>query len=442
MSDLDQLFRDGLGDRRPAVPSDLWSKIAAGKLPVPEGENLDRLFAEGLRERQTAVPQGLWTRIQTVRHRPRYRKAYAAVALLLLLLSAGGLWFTEGAGPQVQTDPETESSLPSPIAPGEAPSRTTSIDLARAIAEDVGGSELTGERDGTAANPELALPSPGTVVTSSSISRVESLPLERTDQAAGPATLARVVPLLPTLTAEPLAPAAATFGPDGAVLDVAELLQGSLISVSSRPAPTYELLAGAAYAHQSFGLRTEADRTLRDAREVSEFPEVSYRLTARVSYPLGNRFGLMGGLTYTEIRNRLEYERIAPSGPELVRGSNRFRMLDVPLLLTYRLPGRKLRLALNAGPTINIVTGVGGKYLDPARTAPADLARDGEYRSSVGVGLTSSLTATYLIGRGRNTQLLLEPFFTAYPGSFTRAGARLSERYWLAGLQLGVRRAL
>ena len=35
MSELDQLFRDGLGNRKPEVPADLWKKIKANKATIP-----------------------------------------------------------------------------------------------------------------------------------------------------------------------------------------------------------------------------------------------------------------------------------------------------------------------------------------------------------------------------------------------------------------------
>ncbi len=52
----------------------------------------------------------------------------------------------------------------------------------------------------------------------------------------------------------------------------------------------------------------------------------------------------------------------------------------------------------------------------------------------------TSLSTTYVIGKKQPFVLLVEPFFKAYPGSYTRKGAPLKETYWAAGLQLGVRK--
>jgi hypothetical protein len=201
-----------------------------------------------------------------------------------------------------------------------------------------------------------------------------------------------------------------------------------------------ELLLGAAYAGQQLGLRDEAGRELLDAREISEFPEVSFQLSGRLRYRLTSRFNILTGLSYVQLRNQLEYETVRGGFAELVRSNNRFHLLEVPLLLSYSLPGRRLRLNLNAGPILNVFTGTGGRYVNPDSAVPIRLRDSGLYRSNTGLGWMTSLTTTYVVGKQRNVQLLLEPFFKQYAGSFTHPRADLTETYWMGGLQLGLRK--
>jgi hypothetical protein len=203
-----------------------------------------------------------------------------------------------------------------------------------------------------------------------------------------------------------------------------------------------ELIGGVAYADQQFGLRQQSARPLRSLREVSEFPEVSLQFSARLRYHLAGRWKLLGGLTYQAIRNQFEYELPGSLGRQLLRSTNHVHLFEVPLLASYELPGRRLRLAINAGPVVNLYTGVGGQFLDPNSATPLKLGDGGQYRRHTGLGWTASLTTTYTVGRQRTTQLLLEPFFKHYPSSLTEPSAALTERYWVAGLQVGLRKSL
>ncbi|MFK8163172.1 MAG: hypothetical protein AB8H12_11970, partial [Lewinella sp.] len=213
---------------------------------------------------------------------------------------------------------------------------------------------------------------------------------------------------------------------------------------SFRAAPRHrfqtEFLFGLAYANQSFSVNDEANRLLLNAREVSEFPEASYQVTLRTNYRMGDRLSLTGGLTYSEIRNQLEYSQIVNGASTDLTINNSIRLLEAPLLLGYRLPGRRLHVSVNAGPVINLATSARGRFLHPDAPQPLDLATDGNYRKNIGVGFMTSLSSTYRIGNKDPFLLVVEPFFKTYPGAFTVKDAPLKETYWLVGLQLGVRK--
>ena len=203
-----------------------------------------------------------------------------------------------------------------------------------------------------------------------------------------------------------------------------------------------EMLFGAAYANQNLAASTAADRPLLAARENSEFPELSYQVTLRQAYRLTDRITLRGGLTYLAIRNQFDYEEMVDGQLQLTRRNNHLRMLEVPLLAGLTIPGKRLHVTANAGPVFNLFTSVQGTYLDPDSPEPLSLRDDAGFRSYTGLGYMASLTTTYAIGKKDPFVLVLEPFFKHYPGSFTRPDSRIRENYWLAGLQLGVRKSL
>lgn len=428
MSPLDDLFRDGLGERKPDVPADLWKKIAAKKAPA--GEQLDRLFAEGLGERQAAVPAGMWARIVAARRGVGYRAYAAALLLLLLTVAVGSLWYQRGATPQGSETPPLSTELA-----GGAQEQSI---IAGALPADGTGTRSAG--GGESIIP-LSVEKEGKTSTGAARSKAAgALPDRPIEELDAPNRRLEVPSAAATIAALPLLPLEITERDPG--IGPVRARDNDPLRASGRNRLSGEVLFGAAYANQSFGSRGGEAQRLRDLREVSEFPEVSYQFTARLRYRLHGRLHLLTGLTYAELRNQIEYERTNATGKELVRSNNRIRMLEVPLLASLELPGRRLRLNLNAGPVVHLTTGVSGQYLDPDSVVPLELNADGLYRRDPGLGWTASLTTTYLIGKQRTTQLLLEPFFKHYPRSFTGGDAALSERYWVAGLQLGLRKPL
>jgi hypothetical protein len=420
MSELDDLFREGLGDRRPPVAPDLWRKIATRKAPIPAGERLDHLFADRLAHRQAAVPVGMWQRILAAR-RNRFPIGRTAAAVLLLLM----------AGLAYLLLPE--QTVPDEQAGGGAQVQAETGELKVAERGSEENVVVETAKESSPSISEMAV----SVTVSEQAEATPALTVAESDPRPEFSRAARETALLPPRPIEAL------------VVDQPELIPppvaaGVVDSRSFRGSDRHrfsgEVLLGAAYAGQQLGLRDEAGRELRDAREISEFPEVSFQLSGRLRYRLSDRFRILTGLTYVQLRNQLEYELLQNGSRELVRSSNSFHLLEVPLLLSYSVPGRRLRLNLNAGPILNVFTGAGGRYVDPSTATPQRLSDSGLYRSNTGLGWMTSLTTTYVVGKERNIQLLLEPFFKKYASSFTHPRADLSETYWMGGLQLGLRK--
>ena len=124
----------------------------------------------------------------------------------------------------------------------------------------------------------------------------------------------------------------------------------------------------------------------------------------------------------------------------MIRSSNQIRLLEIPLLASYELPGKRFRLAINAGPVINLSTSSNGRYLLPDLMEPVKLQENNIYRSNVGISYQASFSAAYDLGMGNS--LLIEPTFRTYRSAFTTDDYPLDERYWLVGLQLGLRHRL
>ena len=457
MKHIDDLFRDGLAGRRGDVPADLWSKIQAAKPTASPEDRFDQHFAEHLRDRTAPVPVGMWDRIVAARAAGTWRKAYwALAAALLLLVGTAAIYLTSEAQAPSLPEPATTVPAKNPLAVDEPVAANFEVQQATTPINANSASETVGRR--LAGAERIGRSNVGESPSPSISSQTENTPQSESEN-VGSYIIGKT-----NLSKDITPPKAEDLRSDTKSLAQLENLQVLPITQNQgdqpltklprkRKAPQTiaraprhqtqtEMLFGAAYANQLLTANSNEDIGLLSARENSEFPELSYQITLRQAYRLTDRVTLRGGLTYVDIRNQFDYEELIDGQLQLTRRNNHIRMLEVPVLAGLTLPGKRLRVSVNAGPVFNLTTSVQGRYLDPDSPEPLDLATAGRFRTYTGVGYMASLTTTYAVGKRDPFVLVLEPFFKHYPGSFTEPGARIREAYWLAGLQLGVRRSL
>ena len=478
--ELDQLFADGLKGATGTVPAGMWERIAADA--VPAGHPIDRTFAAGLKGATGAVPAGMWSRIWAARAGSARRPLLLAAAAVLLLFLGGMAFFLansnvsndallsdreaaattknhgganadDGGLPPVVAGSPTTTDEGKPAGEQSLTTTTNSAAInalapAAAAAENTSTGEVTGNHPATDPSSSAETTTAGAIIPP--VSSANNIPTAvagvPATQAPERATVAAVVPLPPAELANAVTPLRSAE--DQQLLAA---LTEDLPRVSRRPrtetfrsAPRHrlqaELLFGVAYADQQLTATTADALPLREVRSLSESPKLSYQVSLRGAYRLSDKWVFRGGLTYAEIRNQFEYGVVMNGAVTDVRTNNQLRLLEAPLLLGYQIQGRRLNVSLNAGPVVNLALATRGRFLDPAFTEPQSLTTAGNYRRNTGVGYMASLTTTYQLGKQEPFVLVLEPFFKSYPTALTRRGAPLKEEYWLAGLQLGVRK--
>jgi len=482
---VDQLFAGKLADRAGEVPVDMWARITAvGAVSVAEGAEIDQTFADKLKDAEGEIPDGMWQRIWLGVTAPApaaypYRRWLVASLAALLLLSGLAWWQLAGDATPVQelTVPTEIEVVASNATAAELPDNDQAIvpadqtenykpgGIAVQPAVVAGSGAAAGATTGTHAQDATSLalqasdeaPAGGlaeaglsekTAPTAAASSVDESLPAKTegvllVDAEEVTTAVDRVRTNIGIQ--EPSSRSLALLPLKETSLEVKHTYRVEPIKNSSfRAAPRHrfqtEFLFGIAYANQSFSVNDESNRLLLNAREVSEYPEASYQVTLRTNYRMGDRLILTGGFTYSEIRNQMEYDQTVNGTPTSRKINNSIRLLEAPLLIGYRMPGRRLHVAINAGPVVNLSTSARGRFLHPDASQPLDLATDGNYRRNIGVGFMTSLSSTYRIGNKDPFLLVVEPFFKTYPGTFSVKEAPLKEAYWIAGLQLGVRK--
>jgi hypothetical protein len=479
---VDQYFSDALKDHRGEVPADMWSRISAGGVPAPA--SLDQTFADGLRGLTGAVPIGMWDKIWRVRTAIKFPVAarWAAAASILLLFLAG-LWLLDRQVNQAGGPSNMAVAAESPSETDEANITTDDLtvdDDTVGAAAGISTPLIRPAKKGGGAIPPTATAVASTagqpdtreikahaeeeleyVATPVINEAISADPSGANTESAADTPGGLETPAAPEdrqairREAVPAATPSLVFAPQALAIIAVEVpafsvkkhylpRRDELSTETFRAAPRHrlqaEFLFGAFYANQQFRAMSDDQLIPREIRNLNENPDLSYQVTLRGSYNLNRHFHLLGGLTYAEIRNEFAYTQVIGGQSRDIRTTNRLRMLEVPLLLGLRLPGRRMMVSLNAGPVVNLAFSARGRFVHPDAPEPLSLAEAGNYRSNLGVGFMSSLSINYKVGRKDPFVLLVEPFFKGYPTSFTVKDAPLQESYWAAGIQFGVRK--
>ncbi|MBI1225063.1 MAG: hypothetical protein GC192_07470 [Bacteroidetes bacterium] len=114
---------------------------------------------------------------------------------------------------------------------------------------------------------------------------------------------------------------------------------------------------------------------------------------------------------------------------------NKYRMLDVPVLLGYRHEGHDFAVGVQAGVFVNLNLATKGQFLKSSNeTVNIDTA--GIFKPNVGLSYYFGLTAGYLINE--NLEVYASPFVRHFAKDFTKDNYALKQRYNLYGVNIGL----
>lgn len=213
-------------------------------------------------------------------------------------------------------------------------------------------------------------------------------------------------------------------------------------------------------------------------KDSTETQQLSYTAGFRISKSIGEKLLLKTGLQYSQINERFNLRtenerriitvvtiRTVPSstgadstisdttsltqiGYREQRTYNRYRSLDIPLLLSYEFGDENLKLAVNAGAIINLYSWYAGNTLnDSLQVVSMNSKGTGIYKQNIGVGLYAGFSLIKPVSD--KLDVFVEPYFrynlsnmarkAAYGQRFNAAGISLGIRYKLKGQRSGVK---
>jgi hypothetical protein len=200
----------------------------------------------------------------------------------------------------------------------------------------------------------------------------------------------------------------------------------------------------------------------------SEFISFNAGIQSGYFHPSG--FLLRSGLQYTQINEKFEYVKenvikiqtqitidtminqdgsytihrdtsiVEVLGREVMKTSNHFRMLDIPLIFGYTFDWKRVSIEMNGGVVFNLLSRSGGRIFNTDLIPSYYGAKETEFspfKTYYGLSLYGSISIlSNFYGR---TQFFLEPNARYYLKSFSSPDYPIRQKYFVLGLSTGMR---
>lgn len=234
------------------------------------------------------------------------------------------------------------------------------------------------------------------------------------------------------------------------------------VTFSSKPVRFYfDILASPDFTFRTIQPKTGDYEKYAQSRLETESARYNYSVGARLSAVSNAGLALRIGLNYSEINERFELQnendtRIiitydqngniikTDTITQRIIHNNSYQTLDIPLLVGYEIPIKKVTLAINGGAYFNVRFKPKGEFLSPYDNRPITISNEENpesnppaFRDNLGIGWYGSLGVSYKISP--RLQLLVEPHLRMYPHSFTRDDFMTEQKYLTAGVFVGIR---
>jgi len=138
------------------------------------------------------------------------------------------------------------------------------------------------------------------------------------------------------------------------------------------------------------------------------------------------------------ISDTLQYQQ---TGTRIKTTYNRYRNIDIPLVIGYELGNGKIHANINAGVIINVYSWYKGDVLDtlyqPVSITTGKNNSAYQFKNNIGVGFLGSVSVYYKITD--KLHLVLEPYFRYNLSPMSKENLNLQQKYHIAGLHAGIR---
>jgi len=223
------------------------------------------------------------------------------------------------------------------------------------------------------------------------------------------------------------------------------------------------------YSLQTVNNISASQQYLRQ-KDSTERMQVGFTAGVRLVKPLNNHLQLTTGLQYSQINQKYVYRSEneiklttvvtvrtiirAPGDTIVVRDTsivqnigfknkvekNRYRSIDIPILLGYQFGRGSVKVGVNAGVILNVSSWYEGVILDSSLAVVPVQKGSQVYKSKLGMGLYAGINVTKELSN--DMQLFVEPYYKHSIDNITSGSMPYQQKFGTAGVLMGVRWSL
>jgi hypothetical protein len=217
------------------------------------------------------------------------------------------------------------------------------------------------------------------------------------------------------------------------------------------------------YGSYDYGLRSLKDSGnsayLQKRKESTTFSS-AYSAGVRYTKVFNNSMSVRGGINFSQINEKFTLIQgnviqivyiinsagdttgsYTTTGTRYKTTHNKYRTIDVPLLIGYEMGNGRFHTNINAGPVINIYSWQRGEVLD-ATGQPVSITTGKSnspygFKTNAGIGFMGAISFYYKLTE--NLHLLAEPYFRYNFNQMNKENITFKQKYNTLGLRLGLR---
>ena len=220
----------------------------------------------------------------------------------------------------------------------------------------------------------------------------------------------------------------------------------------------FEFYAGPDYAFRS--LQDTGNSTYLQQRKESTKFKSGYSAGVRYTKVFNNSMSVRGGVNYSQINEKFTFNQgnivqvtyiinsngdtvgsYTTTGSRLKTTINRYRSIDIPIVVGYEIGNGKLHANINAGAIVNIYSWQKGDVLDqsgnPVSITTGKASSPYQFKTNAGIGFVGAVSVYYKLND--RLHIMAEPYFRYNLSPMNKESITLKQKYQTAGLRLGIR---
>lgn len=217
------------------------------------------------------------------------------------------------------------------------------------------------------------------------------------------------------------------------------------------------------YASADYGLRSFKDTGnsayMQKRKESTKFTS-GYSAGVRFTRVFNNSMSIRGGVNFSQINEKFSYSQgnivqvtyiinangdttgsYTTVGTRVKTTQNKYRTIDIPLLIGYELGNGRFHANINAGAVVNVYSWQKGEVLGDSLKPVSITTGKGnspyQFKTNAGLGITGGVSLYYKLND--RWHIMAEPYFRYNLSPMNKEGITLKQKYNTAGLRLGIR---